>query len=37
MLEPNPANHCFGCGGANDSGMKRRSNWTGMRAESPKI
>jgi len=22
ILEPNPANHCFGCGGANDSGMK---------------
>jgi uncharacterized protein (TIGR00369 family) len=21
-LEPNPANHCFGCGGANPSGMK---------------
>ena len=21
-LEPNPANRCFGCGGANDSGMK---------------
>jgi uncharacterized protein (TIGR00369 family) len=22
LLEPNPANHCFGCGGANDFGMK---------------
>jgi uncharacterized protein (TIGR00369 family) len=22
ILEPNPANHCFGCGGANASGMK---------------
>lgn len=22
MLEPNPTNNCFGCGGANDSGMK---------------
>ena len=22
ILEPNPANHCFGCGGANSSGMK---------------
>jgi uncharacterized protein (TIGR00369 family) len=22
VLEPNPANHCFGCGGANESGMK---------------
>jgi len=22
ILEPNPANHCFGCGGANDFGMK---------------
>src|SRR5882724_8727856 len=22
ILGPNPANHCFGCGGANDSGMK---------------
>src|SRR6266481_318436 len=22
ILEPNPANHCFGCGGANHSGMK---------------
>ena len=22
ILEPNPANHCFGCGGANESGMK---------------
>jgi uncharacterized protein (TIGR00369 family) len=22
ILEPHPANHCFGCGGANDSGMK---------------
>jgi len=21
-LEPNPANQCFGCGGANDGGMK---------------
>jgi acyl-coenzyme A thioesterase PaaI-like protein len=21
-LEPNPSNHCFGCGGANNSGMK---------------
>jgi uncharacterized protein (TIGR00369 family) len=21
-LEPNPANRCFGCGGANDGGMK---------------
>jgi len=21
-LEPNPANHCFGCGGANEFGMK---------------
>jgi uncharacterized protein (TIGR00369 family) len=21
-LTPNPENHCFGCGGANDSGMK---------------
>jgi uncharacterized protein (TIGR00369 family) len=21
-LDPNPANHCFGCGGANPSGMK---------------
>src|SRR6201993_887099 len=21
-LEPNPANHCFGCGGANAGGMK---------------
>jgi uncharacterized protein (TIGR00369 family) len=21
-LAPNPANHCFGCGGANDEGMK---------------
>jgi uncharacterized protein (TIGR00369 family) len=21
-LEPNPANRCFGCGGANDAGMK---------------
>lgn len=21
-LAPNPANHCFGCGGANDDGMK---------------
>ena len=21
-LEPNPTNHCFGCGGANDGGMK---------------
>ena len=21
-LEPNPANKCFGCGGANDAGMK---------------
>jgi uncharacterized protein (TIGR00369 family) len=24
ILEPNPANNCFGCGGANDSGMKLR-------------
>ena len=22
VLEPNPANNCFGCGGANDFGMK---------------
>ncbi|HVO58933.1 MAG TPA: PaaI family thioesterase [Dongiaceae bacterium] len=22
LLEPNPGNHCFGCGGANESGMK---------------
>jgi uncharacterized protein (TIGR00369 family) len=22
ILEPNPGNQCFGCGGANDSGMK---------------
>src|SRR5215470_14353773 len=22
LLAPNPANHCFGCGGANDFGMK---------------
>ena len=22
ILEPNSGNHCFGCGGANDSGMK---------------
>ena len=22
ILEPNPGNHCFGCGGANNSGMK---------------
>ena len=22
VLAPNPSNHCFGCGGANDSGMK---------------
>jgi uncharacterized protein (TIGR00369 family) len=22
ILEPNPANNCFGCGGANDFGMK---------------
>jgi acyl-coenzyme A thioesterase PaaI-like protein len=22
ILEPNPGNHCFGCGGANDFGMK---------------
>ncbi len=22
QLEPNPANRCFGCGGANDAGMK---------------
>jgi uncharacterized protein (TIGR00369 family) len=22
MLEPNPANNCFGCGGANELGMK---------------
>ena len=22
IMEPHPANHCFGCGGANDSGMK---------------
>jgi uncharacterized protein (TIGR00369 family) len=22
ILEPNPANNCFGCGGANESGMK---------------
>src|SRR5262245_27507910 len=22
VLAPNPANHCFGCGGANDCGMK---------------
>jgi acyl-coenzyme A thioesterase PaaI-like protein len=22
ILEPNPANHCFGCGGGNDFGMK---------------
>lgn len=22
ILDPNPANHCFGCGGANDFGMK---------------
>jgi len=22
ILEPNPSNHCFGCGGANESGMK---------------
>jgi uncharacterized protein (TIGR00369 family) len=22
LIEPNPANHCFGCGGANDRGMK---------------
>jgi uncharacterized protein (TIGR00369 family) len=22
LLEPNPANHCFGCGGANARGMK---------------
>ena len=22
VLEPNPANHCFGCGGANEFGMK---------------
>jgi uncharacterized protein (TIGR00369 family) len=22
VLAPNPANHCFGCGGANDFGMK---------------
>ena len=22
ILAPNPDNHCFGCGGANDSGMK---------------
>ena len=21
-LAPNPANHCFGCGGANEEGMK---------------
>ena len=21
-LDPNPANHCFGCGGANERGMK---------------
>src|SRR5215471_17984244 len=24
VLAPNPANHCFGCGGANDFGMKLR-------------
>jgi uncharacterized protein (TIGR00369 family) len=22
ILEPNPGNHCFGCGGANEAGMK---------------
>jgi uncharacterized protein (TIGR00369 family) len=22
LLEPNPANHCFGCGGANSRGMR---------------
>ncbi|HEY6129789.1 MAG TPA: PaaI family thioesterase [Candidatus Acidoferrum sp.] len=22
ILDPNPGNHCFGCGGANDFGMK---------------
>ncbi len=22
LLAPNPSNHCFGCGGANDFGMK---------------
>jgi len=22
LLEPSPANHCFGCGGGNESGMK---------------
>jgi uncharacterized protein (TIGR00369 family) len=22
LLEPNPENHCFGCGGANDRGMQ---------------
>lgn len=22
LLQPNPANHCFGCGGANSQGMK---------------
>jgi uncharacterized protein (TIGR00369 family) len=22
ILEPNPGNHCFGCGGANEFGMK---------------
>jgi uncharacterized protein (TIGR00369 family) len=22
VLEPNPSNHCFGCGGANEFGMK---------------
>jgi uncharacterized protein (TIGR00369 family) len=22
LLKPNPANHCFGCGGANDRGMQ---------------
>lgn len=22
LLQPNPANHCFGCGGANSRGMK---------------
>jgi uncharacterized protein (TIGR00369 family) len=24
VLAPNPANHCFGCGGGNDFGMKLR-------------
>jgi hypothetical protein len=22
LLKPNPENHCFGCGGANDRGMQ---------------